>query len=95
MQGLNSPAPSDTIQYQEGVIIMLTAKLHSYSPEEVDLLKEVLEPAMEAISKHSNTNCCIKGNCESCKVKHVCYDISRMYDYLTLEAKYGYQHCKK
>ena len=95
MQGVNRPAPSDTIQYQEGVIIMLTAKLHSYSPEEVDLLIEVLEPVMEAISKHSNTNCCKKGNCESCKAKRVCYDISSMHDYLTLEAKYGYQHCKK
>ena len=95
MQGVNHPAPSDTNQYQKGVIIMLTAKLSSYSPEEVDMLIEVLKPTILAISNHSNTNCCGKGDCNSCKVKHVCYDISKMCDYLTLEAKYGYPHCKK
>lgn len=74
---------------------MLTAKLSSYSPEEVDLLIEVLEPTIVAISNYSTANCCGKGNCDSCMVKHVCYDILKIYDYLTLEAKYGYPHCKK
>ena len=74
---------------------MLTAKLSKYSPEEVDMLIEVLESTMSAISKNPNTECCIKGNCNSCKAKHVCYDISKMYDYLILEAEYGYPHCIK
>ena len=74
---------------------MLTAKLSSYSPREVDLLIEVLEPTIKAISTHSSTNFCGKGDCNSCKVKHLCYDISKLYDYLTLEAKYGYPHCRK
>ena len=94
-QGINHPAPSDTNQYQKGVIIMITAKLSSYSPEEVDLLVEVLEPTTSALSNRSNTKWCGKGDCNSCKAKHVCYDILKMYDYLTLEAKYGYPHCKK
>ena len=74
---------------------MLTAKLSSYSPEEVDLLIKVLEPTIIAISSSAKANCNGLGDCDSCKVKHVCYDISKVYDYLTLEAKYGYLHCKK
>lgn len=75
---------------------MLTAKLSAYSPEEVDLLIEVIKPTIVAISNHSNSNChiCYDG-CNSCKAKHVCYDICEMYDYLTLEANSGYPHCKK
>lgn len=96
MQGVNHPAPSDTKQYQKGVVIMLTAKLSSYSPEEVDLLLDILElNVVTAIASQSSSDCGITDKCNSCKVKHVCYDISKMVDYLTLEAKYGYPHCKK
>lgn len=69
---------------------MLTAKLSSYSPDEVDLLIKALESTIVEITK--STNCKGKSDCNS---KHVCYDISKMYDYLTLEEKYGYPHCKK
>lgn len=73
---------------------MLTAKLNTYSPVEVDLLKKVLEQGIDVFLNSSNANC-KTADCNTCKVKHVCYDISKMHDYLTFEAKYDYPHCKK
>ena len=74
---------------------MITVKLGNYSHEEVNLLIQAIEKALVVFGKYANPICCKMDDCNPCNLKHVCYDIHKIYDYLTLEADYSYPHSKK
>ena len=75
---------------------MITAKLSSYTHEEVD---KMLEVAIKARRNLCNPDCessyqtTVK--CANCKYSHVCYDMSSLIDYLFREQHYNYPHSKK
>lgn len=70
---------------------MITAKLSSFSPEEVD---EFLAIVNKAQAKVFEKVYCKTQICASCKYRHLCSDLHELSIYLSDEKNDGYPHVK-
>ena len=75
---------------------MITARLSTYTREEVD---KMLEVVIKARKDFCNPDCessyRTSVKCAACKYSHACYDMSSLTDYLLREQLYNYPHSKK
>ena len=74
---------------------MITLKLNSYRPIEINILKQQLEPIILHLCEKPITNTRASKECRTCQQKHICEDICKLYDFLIHEKTHGYPHCKK
>lgn len=70
---------------------MITAKLASFSPEEVD---EFLELIVKAQSNLYEEVDCQTRPCKYCKYRHLCSDLNELSIYLSDEVLDNYPHVK-
>ena len=70
---------------------MITAKLASFSPEEVDEFLEIVAKAQTNLYEKVD---CKNQVCQYCKCRHLCADLHELSIYLSDEALDNYPHVK-
>lgn len=73
---------------------MITIKLSSYSRNEVDYLRKIIN---NVLNEEYFAMCISKGmeTCGNCRYKHICYDLFQLNNFLEIEKSYNYPHCSK